>query len=139
MNNIKRRDVRIFVMRSIYAAITGHDTATTQFDRILTFKPKRSAIADDELAINLLRVYDLRQESILDWISKNYDRPIALISAVEQAIMATAITEMLGYPATPKAIIIDEAIEMTRLYGDENGYELVNGILEKVNQQLGNA
>ncbi len=139
MANINRRDARIFSMRVIYAAISGKDTAATQSDRVLTLKPKRSAIADDELVMNLLRVYDFRQEDILNWISENYDRPAALISAVEQAIMATAIAEMLGCPDTPKAIIIDEAIEITKLYGDENGYELVNGILEKINKKLSNA
>lgn len=143
MRGVTRRDARIYAMRSIYAAIVGNDSADVQAEKIGNLKSlkaaKPSAIATDKLVLSILNAFDFRRQDILAWISEYYSRPIVLISAVEHAITATAIAEMLAHPDFPKNIIIDEALEITHLYGNDKGHEVVNGILEKVRQQLAHA
>ncbi len=55
------------------------------------------------------------------------------IPKIEKSILRMAICELLFMKeAIPFQIIINEAIELTKKYGDENGKNYVNGILNKL-------
>lgn len=53
------------------------------------------------------------------------------LGLMEQAILFYAISEIV-YQEDSKAIIIDEAIKITKEYGDQDSYKLVNAILDKL-------
>ncbi len=55
------------------------------------------------------------------------------IPKIEKSILRMAICELLFMKESiPFQIIINEAIELTKKYGDENGKNYVNGILNKL-------
>lgn len=58
------------------------------------------------------------------------------ISAVDRNILRVAIYEML-YVAEPMkaSIIINEAIEISKIYGTDNSPKFINGILGKMNNE----
>ena len=43
-----------------------------------------------------------------------------------------AIAEMIRFPETPGAVILNEAIEIGKKYGGENSASFINGILDRV-------
>jgi len=57
------------------------------------------------------------------------------IGAVERSILRVAIAELL-FIDTPEAVVIDEAIEIARIYGNERSPEFVNGILDAVKKDV---
>ncbi len=59
-------------------------------------------------------------------------RPIAVIDPVERAILRIACYELCYEFAVPHKVIINEAIELAKAYGDPEGYKFVNGVLDKL-------
>jgi N utilization substance protein B len=48
-----------------------------------------------------------------------------------------AVFELMFYKETvPANVVIDEAIEIAKLYGDDQSSRFINGILSKIKQQL---
>jgi transcription antitermination protein NusB len=54
------------------------------------------------------------------------------MSAVDRNILRSAVAEMLGYAATPAAVIINEALEIARKFSSPESVHFINGILDSV-------
>lgn len=54
------------------------------------------------------------------------------IAAVDLCIMRIATYELIVDSATPSAVILDEAVEMARRFGEADSPAFVNGVLDKV-------
>ena len=50
--------------------------------------------------------------------------------AVDRNILRLAIHEMLHTPDVPKLVVLDEAVELAKLFGSENSSRFVNGLLD---------
>jgi len=59
-------------------------------------------------------------------------RPIAVIDPVERAILRIACYELCYEVTVPHKVVINEAIELAKAYGDPEGYKFVNGVLDKL-------
>ena len=53
------------------------------------------------------------------------------LNLVVQAILFMAVSELV-YEVDEKSIIINEAVEISKIYGDEDDYKLVNGVLDNL-------
>ncbi len=70
---------------------------------------------------------------ISEMISKNLKTgwTINRISKIDLALLKLAIYEM-NYMGTPYKIIINEAVNMAKKYGEDNSPSFVNGVLAKI-------
>ncbi len=59
-------------------------------------------------------------------------REISEINLIEQIILAIAATELLNNLNVPAYVIINEAIELAKLYGSEDSYKFINGLVDKL-------
>ena len=57
--------------------------------------------------------------------------------AVDRNILRLALFEMLNYPETPPAVVINEALEIARRFSTRDSVEFVNGILDAVRKSRG--
>ncbi|MBF0480321.1 MAG: transcription antitermination factor NusB [Desulfovibrionaceae bacterium] len=57
---------------------------------------------------------------------------VGRIGRVEMAILRLALHELLHCPQTPARVVINEAVELAKRYGDENSKNFINGILDAV-------
>jgi N utilization substance protein B len=46
---------------------------------------------------------------------------------------------MLGYPTTPRAVIINEAIEIARKFSAPESAQFINGVLDSIGKELESA
>lgn len=60
------------------------------------------------------------------------DRPVAKIDPVERAILRMSIFELLNRRDIPYRVILNEAVSLSKLYGAEDGYKYINGVLDKI-------
>ncbi|MBT3335431.1 MAG: transcription antitermination factor NusB [Methylococcales bacterium] len=60
------------------------------------------------------------------------DRPVAKIDPVERAILRMSIFELLNRLDIPYRVILNEAVSLSKLYGAEDGYKYINGVLDKI-------
>lgn len=61
---------------------------------------------------------------------KNYE--LDRVYKIDRAIISLAITEHFYFKQTPKAVIINEAVDLAKRYGTDKSYSFVNGILSVV-------
>ena len=65
-----------------------------------------------------------------EMITKNApDWPIAKLNKVDLAILRLAISELKNNRQIPPKVIVDEAIEIGKLYGSEKTAKFINGVL----------
>jgi N utilization substance protein B len=61
---------------------------------------------------------------------------LSRIAVVDRAILRLAIHELMEHPDTPPSVVINEALELTRLFSTEEAVGFVNGVLDAVNKSL---
>ena len=60
------------------------------------------------------------------------DRSITCIDPVEISILRLAVYEFIYCPEVPYRVVLNEAIELAKSLGGEQGYKYVNGVLNKM-------
>jgi N utilization substance protein B len=55
---------------------------------------------------------------------------------VDRNLLRAAVAEMLGYPKTPAAVIINESLEIARRYAAPESVNFLNGVLDAVGREL---
>ncbi|MFZ1620944.1 transcription antitermination factor NusB, partial [Dokdonella sp.] len=60
------------------------------------------------------------------------DREIAEVDPIERAVMRIAAYELRHRPDVPYRVIINEALEVTKRFGADQGHTYVNGVLDKL-------
>lgn len=58
------------------------------------------------------------------------------MSAVDRNLLRLAVYELRAHPATPRAVVIDEALEIARRFSSEESVEFINGVLDAVRKSL---
>jgi N utilization substance protein B len=54
------------------------------------------------------------------------------MAVVDRNLLRAAVAEMLGYPATPAAIVINESLEIARRYAAPESVQFLNGVLDAI-------
>jgi N utilization substance protein B len=75
------------------------------------------------------RANELMSECSIDW-------PLERIALIDRLIMTLAIGEMLMENAPPLAVILDEAVEMAKVFSTDGSSSFVNGVLSSVAQRV---
>lgn len=63
------------------------------------------------------------------------DYPLEKISKIDLAVLRLAVSELLAQSAPPK-VIIDEAVELAKEYGNNSSFSFVNGTLGAILKKL---
>jgi N utilization substance protein B len=58
------------------------------------------------------------------------------MAAVDRNLLRAGVAEFLGYPETPRAVIINEALEIARKFSSPESVQFVNGVLDSVAKDL---
>jgi len=58
------------------------------------------------------------------------------MAAVDRNILRVALYELLHYPETPAAAVINEALEIARRFSGAGSVEFVNGVLDGIRKEL---
>src|SRR5690606_29528490 len=65
---------------------------------------------------------------------KNWD--IERLATLDRIILMMAISEMMHFPSIPVKVSINEYIELSKLYSTPKSKQFVNGILDKLAEDL---
>jgi len=58
------------------------------------------------------------------------------MAAVDRNLLRAAVAELLAYPETPRAVVINEALEIARKFSTPESVHFVNGVLDSVGKEL---
>lgn len=59
------------------------------------------------------------------------------MAAVDRNILRLGVAEFLGYPETPRPVVINEALEIARRFSAPESVQFINGVLDSVGKEVG--
>jgi len=72
-------------------------------------------------------------------IAPALDRSVESVDPVELAILRMSVYELQYHIEVPYRVVINEAVELGKTFGSEQGHKYVNGVLDKLAAQLRSA
>jgi len=133
-----RRKSRELALQMLFQADMGKQQAA---DVRRTFWAERDNVTGEVrgFAEDLFRVAIDKADQIDLMIEKHAQHwRMERMAAVDRNVLRGAVAEFLGYPQTPKAIVINEALEIARKYSSPESVTFINGVLDSVGKELEN-
>ncbi len=131
-----RRKSRELALQMLFQADLGKQTAA---DVRRTFWAERSAVeadvrgfADDLFRVAVDRAGDI--DKIIERHAAHWR--MERMAAVDRNLLRTAVAEFLGFPATPRPVVINEALEIARKFSSPESVQFINGVLDSVAKDL---
>ena len=95
---------------------------------------------DDEtrgFADDIHRLATEREDEVDALIQKHAQNwRVERMPVVDRNLLRAAVAEMLGYPKTPAAVVINETLEIARRYAAPESLNFLNGVLDAVGREL---
>lgn len=92
---------------------------------------------DENFAKKLLQLSLTHWEKTVNKLKKRLENwDLERISLIDKIILVTALTELDYFPLTPSKVVINEYIEISKVYSTEKSNIFVNGILDKYTKEL---
>ena len=60
------------------------------------------------------------------------ERDVDDLSSLDKCVLRMGILELMNFPDTPSKVVVNEAVELAQIYGSDNSYKFVNGVLGSV-------
>ncbi|HYG99901.1 MAG TPA: transcription antitermination factor NusB [Terriglobales bacterium] len=131
-----RRKSREMALQMLFQSDMGRQNA----DHVRrTFWAERNTIEDEVrgFADDIFRIGIERSEDIDSIIEKHAEHwRMERMAAVDRNVLRTAVAEFIGFPQTPKPVIINEALEIARKYSSPESVQFINGVLDSVAKEM---
>jgi N utilization substance protein B len=133
MRNSRRR-AREYALQAIYQWLVNESPAEALLAQLK--EQKEFARADQALAEALLRGVISNVDALREAVTPHLDREMKALSPVEHGLLLLSSWELRDHPQTPYRVIINEAIELAKIFGGTDGHKYVNGVLDKMAAEL---
>lgn len=131
--SVKRSEVREWVMKLIYSMDINN---TLEAPSIASYVEKMELDDTDGFISNALHSIVLHREELDNRIDEHLKGwQIERLARVDHAILRVAVNEMLYNPQIPVSVSINEAIELSKKYGQDESYRYINGVLGAISKQ----
>ena len=125
-----RSELRDIIIKVLYQA-NLYEEANIEYN--YTDLIKEQLEVENEFVDACVNGIDKNKDKLIDKANKylKKDWTIDRLSKVDQAILLLGIYELL-YTDTPSVVAINEAIELSKLYSDDDVRKMINVVLDKV-------
>ena len=119
-------------------AVYQHLLAGTPADDLLTHFRDQTAFArcDADYFDGLVRGVLAEQPVLEAEFAGFLDRPVAQLDPVEHSVLLLAAFELAHRPELPYRVAINEAVELSKLFGAEEGHKYINGVIDHLARKL---
>jgi N utilization substance protein B len=124
-----RRKSRELVLKAVYRGMLN-ESELSQIFRDMTDDPDYNK-ADEAYFRQLLQSVTTNLNAIDDKLVNFIDRPLAELSPVEHAILRIAGCELMFDISIPYRVVINEGVELAKIFGGTDGHKYINGVLDK--------
>ena len=132
----KRRSSRELALKFLYQFELNGEDLDEQIKLFLERNSSQEDVANfmKELVVSLID----KMEEIDEIIQKFSDHWILdRMTVIDRNILRMGTCELLFNFSTPPKVVINEAIDIAKKYGNEDSPEFINGILDKVYNEIG--
>ncbi len=145
-----RRKAREFALLGVYESLINEtaDFAAIDANLLSVISDEGGAVAgcdltsddfvhcDQQFYRDILDGVMKGKTELLEIIGRHLDRDPQRLSVVERACLMIGTWEMINCPQIPYRVVINEAVELCKVFGADRGYKLVNGVLDKIASEL---
>ncbi|MBN4073697.1 MAG: transcription antitermination factor NusB [Gammaproteobacteria bacterium] len=125
-----RHKARNLAVQALYQwQITGQDRGDI-VSQFFTDQDMNETVT--EYFKELVSQVSARAQAIDSILAPLLDRPIEQLDPVESAVLRIGVYELEHRPDVPYRVVINEAIEAAKLFGAEESYKYINGVLDKL-------
>ncbi len=71
-------------------------------------------------------------DTLVETFSEYLDRDLAQLDPVERAVLMMGSYELMFCPDVPWKVVVNEAVNLARMFGAEDSFKYINGVLDKV-------
>ena len=113
-------------------ALYQHQLNGDDFDALFSqLKQTKEFSRIDQTHFKYLLQEILKNPDKLDKISsKHSNRPNEQLDPIERGIIWIGLFELLSPQDAPPSVVINEAIELAKVYGAQDSYQFINGVLD---------
>lgn len=127
---------RSLAVQALYNYKINQSTVTDLESVLNHFEHELYNSANYELMHSLIETGISNFDKMLDYYQPYLQRDIGSINIIEQIILVIAAVELANHLNIPSAVIINEAIELSKLYGGVDSYKFINNLVDKLARQL---
>lgn len=124
---MSRRNAREYALKVLYSRELNPETETIDSGELeLTEKDRAFADALVKAAAEHKEIDEKISAHLTNW-------SLSQLNVVDKNILRLALAEFyfMGDEAEDRKLIINEAVEMAKVYGSESSYRFVNAVLDK--------
>ena len=128
-----KQRARARVVQALYQwLVSGEDIKKIEHQFLNQKEGKISKAFFSNLLLNIPKNISSIEKIILPTL----ERDISELGPTEKAILYLGTYELKFQPEVPYRVVINEAVELAKLYGAEGSYKLVNSSLDKIAPEL---
>ncbi|MBV1914991.1 MAG: transcription antitermination factor NusB [Pseudomonadales bacterium] len=132
-----RHQARKMALQAVYQWLMSGGSARAIERQYVDESPIKKADLDFFHELLFSVIGDHKEYEVI--ISPLLDRPFEQIDAIEKAILYIGTHELKHNAATPYRVVINEGIELAKKFGATDSHKYINGILDKLSNQLRSA
>jgi N utilization substance protein B len=125
-----RRKSRELVLKAVYRGMLNKSDLGSIF-RDMAEDPDYNK-ADEAYFKFLLESVTSHLSELDEKMANFIDRKITELSPVEHAILRISSCELMFDMSIPYRVIINEGVELAKIYGGTDGHKYINGVLDKL-------
>ena len=134
----RRRQAREFALQSLYltdvSGMSGAEAAAS------VGAGSKLDAATREFAETLIKGTETHRASLdghIRGVAKNWE--LGRMASVDRTLLRLSSFELLHCPDTPVSVVIDEALEIAKIYSSHDSSKFINGILDKIKLERKNS
>jgi transcription antitermination protein NusB len=132
----KRRSSRELALKFLYQFELNQGDLNEQITLFLERNPSQEAVENfmKDLVVSLFN----KLKEVDEVIQKYSDHWVLdRMTVIDRNILRMGTCELLFGFSTPPKVVINEAIDIAKKYGNEDSPEFINGILDKIYKEIG--
>ena len=126
----RRRAARELALQALYQLHMNGDTVTNVEAQFLTDQDFKHA--DKRLFSKILRGVSQQTAELDTLVAAHLDRELNELDPIECNILRMGAFELTDSVAVPYRVVINECVELGKVFGATDGHKYVNGILDKL-------
>ena len=137
--NTSSNQRRIRARRSAVQALYQWEMTNSDVEEIISeFLNERSEIkkADAEYFCELVKGTLASMNDLINELNPYLDRPIDSLDPVERAVLLVGLYELIYRPDLPWRVVVNESVELAKMFGAEQSHKFINGIMDKVAHKI---
>lgn len=131
----RRHQSRYLAVQALYQAEISGQPIVVALEDFLAHHDV--AGSDPKYFQQLLNGVAQHRSTLEEAIQPHCDRPLKDLTPIEHMILLQAVYELSHEKELPCRVVINEACELAKIFGAQDSYKFINGVLDHFSQSIG--